>query len=131
MVFVNDDNEIECVGGEYANGYVTTELRSFGKYAVAVDTVAPTINALYLKPGKDMNGSSGLSFVIKDDLSGIKSFKGYIDNNWILMQFDPKNDLLIYNFDDARIASNKDHELELYVEDSKGNKAFYHTTFFR
>ncbi len=131
MVTVNDDNEIACVGGSYENGYVTAEVRSFGKYAIAIDTVAPGITALNLHAGKTITTEPGLRFVIKDNLSGISSYKAYLDNNWVLMQYDPKNELLVYTFDDDRISSNSNHELELYVEDNKGNKAFYHTTFFR
>ncbi len=131
MVSINDNNEISCVGGKYENGYVTTELRSFGKYAVAIDSIAPTIQALNIQSGMNLNGQSSIRFLIKDELSGISSYKGYIDNEWILMQFDPKNDLLFYTFDDERIGSQKNHEFELYIEDSKGNTSFYHTNFFR
>ncbi len=131
MVSINDDNEIRCVGGKYENGYVTTELRSFGKYAVAIDTLAPTIKALNIESGKNVSTQKSIRFLVKDELSGISSYKAYIDNEWILMQFDPKNNLLFYTFDDERISLQKNHELELYVEDSKGNTSFYHTNFFR
>ena len=131
MVAIYDDNEISCVGGKYENGYVTTELRSFGKYAVAIDSIAPTIKALNIQSGKELNGQSSIRFHVEDELSGIASYRAFIDNDWILMQFDPKNDLLFYIFDDERISSMKNHEFELYVEDSKGNTSFYHTSFFR
>ena len=94
-------------------------------------TIAPIITALNLQAGKNLTDVPGIRFVIKDELSGISSYKGYIDNEWILMQYDPKNELLFYTFDNSRISNEKNHELELYIEDGKGNKAFYHTTFFR
>jgi murein DD-endopeptidase MepM/ murein hydrolase activator NlpD len=131
MVAINDDNEIACVGGEYSNGYVTAEVRSFGMYAIAIDTIGPSISALNIQSGKILTGVPGIRFIVKDELSGIASYEAYIDNEWILMQYDPKNELLFYTFDDSRISGDKNHELELYVEDSKGNKAFYHTTFYR
>ena len=34
--------------------------------------------------------SSAIRMTIKDDLSGIKSYRGEIDDNWILMEYDPK-----------------------------------------
>ena len=36
---------------------------------------------------------------IKDDLSGIKSYRGEIDNKWILMEYDPKRERLTHYFD--------------------------------
>lgn len=131
LVAVGDDNEISCVGGEIGKGFVNAELRTFGKYALAIDTIAPEIEAMNLSAGKDMSASKSIRFNVIDEMSGIKSYKGYIDNKWILMQYDPKNDLLTYVFDEARITPDKDHEIELYVEDWKGNTSFYHTTFYR
>ena len=62
-------------------------------------------------------------------MSGIKSYNGFIDNNWALFEYDQKNDLLFYTMDEERIEKNKEHELELFVIDNKGNIATYYTTF--
>ena len=70
-----------------------------------------------------------LRFTIVDHLSGIEKYEGYIDNKWVLFEYDPKNDLLEYTFDSERIHKGSDHELELYVTDAKGNVNLYHTGF--
>ena len=76
-----------------------------------------------------MSGKKDLRFLVTDELSGIDTFEGYLDNRWVLFEYDMKNDLLIYAFDTARITRNAAHELELYVRDAKGNTSLYHSTF--
>lgn len=121
--------EIESAGGEYKNGAVVARLRNFGTYAVGLDTIAPQIKSRNGSATGDLTSRKSLSFYILDDLSGIKRYEGYIDNQWALFEYDPKNDLLVYTFDEARLKKNSEHELELYVADSKGNVNLFHTTF--
>ena len=39
--------------------------------------------------------SDQMKFRIYDELSGIKSYEGRINNNWILFEYDNKNDIII------------------------------------
>ena len=70
-----------------------------------------------------------MEFNIRDDLSGIDNYEGYIDNQWALFEYDPKNDLLVYSFDERRLTRDSEHILELYVSDAKGNVNLFQTTF--
>ena len=129
LVTLNDEDEIEAAGGDYHNGAVVASLRSFGRYAVSLDTIAPEIIPLNGSITGDISGKRTLKFTIRDELSGIEKYEGYIDNSWILFEYDRKNDLLFYTFDSDRIKSPGNHELELYVSDEKGNVNLFHTTF--
>jgi hypothetical protein len=129
MVTYNEDDELEEAGGAYENGSVVATPRSFGRYAIAVDSVAPEIKPHGKLDQAIISGASDIRFTIRDNLSGIEDYEGYIDNQWALFEYDPKNDLLIYTFDRDRVKSDKLHELELYVTDAKGNVNLYHTTF--
>lgn len=129
MVTYNEDDELEEAGGAYENGSVVATPRSFGRYAIAVDTVAPEIKPHGKLDQAIISGASDIRFTIRDNLSGIEDYEGYIDNQWALFEYDPKNDLLIYTFDRDRVKSDKQHELELYVTDAKGNVNLYQTTF--
>jgi hypothetical protein len=84
-----------------------------------------------MHPGKDMSGLKGMRFIIKDELSGITDYQGYIDNQWVLFEYDPKNDLLVYEFDSMVPISKKNHELEIRLSDALGNLRVYHTVFQR
>lgn len=128
LVSRNRENEIESAGGDYRDGAVVAKLRNFGEFAVAMDTIAPRIVPLD-KSTSDYSGNKELRFTISDELSGIETYEAYIDNHWALFEYDPKNDLLVYRFDEKYIAKDTIHELELYVSDSKGNVSLYHHTF--
>ena len=59
----------------------------------------------------------------------LDKYEGFLDNRWALFEYDPKNELLIYTFDEEKISRNQEHELELYISDSQGNVNLYHSTF--
>lgn len=115
-------------GGDYVNGYVVANVKELGEYFVLVDTIAPTIKPIENK--KQFTFTDSLKFFINDELSGIKNYNGYIDNNWALFEYDPKNNLLFYIFDEQKINKNSEHELELFVIDQKGNISTYYTKFY-
>ena len=129
IVQKNGDGKTISSGGEFINGYVVANLKEFGDYFVMIDTVAPQIISI-LKDRSIIHPDSTIRFTIKDDLSGIKTYNGYIDNNWALFEYDLKNDLLYYIIDEQRINKNTDHELELLVIDQKGNINTYYTTLY-
>jgi hypothetical protein len=132
LIFVTYDSEEEKVisaGGAYSKGRVVASLRHFGEYAISMDTIAPEIIPLKETALRDQSGRKSLRFFIRDELSGIEKYEGFIDNRWVLFEYDPKNDLLSYTFDKERISSNSEHELELYISDSQGNVNLYHSTF--
>jgi len=116
-------------GGYFENGYVKAKPRNFGSYFIAIDTVPPTVTPVNIADGKNMAGISKMSFKIRDNLSGIKSFNGYIDGKWILMEFDTKSASLWHTFDE-RTTPGK-HTLEIIVTDMKDNNKNYSITFYK
>lgn len=116
-------------GGYFENGWVKAKPRYFGSFFIAIDTIAPNIVPINISSGKNMAGLSKMSFRISDNLSGIKSFNGYIDGKWVLMEFDTKTANLWHTFDE-RTATGK-HTFELLVVDMKDNTKRYAIEFFR
>ncbi len=116
-------------GGSFDNGWVKAKPRNFGSFFIAIDTIAPNISPLNISNGKNMAGLSKMSFKISDNLSGIKSFNGYIDGKWVLMEFDTKTATLWHTFDE-RTTPGK-HSLELIVVDIKDNSKRYAIEFYR
>lgn len=117
------------VGGSYSDGYVVAPIRAFGDFAIAVDTTAPTITPLSIKDKNTLTESSQLRFKITDNLSGVKNYRGTIDGNWVLFEYDGKNNLIAYRFDSSRMVFKKSHNLKLEVWDAKNNRAVYEATF--
>ncbi|MGZ3874553.1 MAG: M23 family peptidase, partial [Mucilaginibacter sp.] len=62
-------------------------------------------------------------------LSGIKTFAGKIDGNWVLMEWDYKTKILSYTFEN-NIAAGK-HIFELTVTDNKNNMRYFTAVFNR
>ncbi|WP_449437952.1 hypothetical protein [Pedobacter steynii] len=115
--------------GYYENGYVKAKPRTFGSYFIAIDTIAPSIIPINISDGKSMVGISKISFKIRDNLSGIKSFNGYIDGKWVLMEFDTKTASLWHTFDDS--TNQGKHTLEVIVSDMKDNIKNYSISFYK
>ncbi len=116
-------------GGYFENGYVKANPKTFGSFLIAIDTIAPTIVPVNIAEGRNMNSVSKMSFKIRDNLSGIKNFNGYIDGKWVLMEFDTKTASLWHTFDE-RTASGK-HSFELLVTDMKDNVKRYAIEFYK
>lgn len=116
-------------GGYFENGYVKAKPRTFGNYYIAIDTIAPIISPVNIANGKSMAGIGKMSFKIRDNLSGIKSFNGYIDGKWVLMEFDTKTASLWHTFDEQ--TAPEKHTLEVIVTDMKDNVRNYSITFYK
>jgi hypothetical protein len=125
-----EDGHTVAAGGEWKEGMVRTKIRSFGRYTVLVDTNAPELTPLNLGISRNMSAKTSIRFRVRDLESGIKSYEGYIDNHWVLIEYDLKNNLVYYRFDPDRLERGKNHELELYIIDNKDNIAYYYTDFY-
>lgn len=116
-------------GGYFEDGYIKATPRNFGSYYISIDTISPRIIPVNIANGKSMAGLSKMIFKISDNLSGIKSFKGYIDGKWALMEFDTKTATLWHSFDER--TSKGKHAFELVVTDMKDNVRHYEISFFK
>jgi murein DD-endopeptidase MepM/ murein hydrolase activator NlpD len=128
IVQIDKDNEYSSCGGEFIGKYITTTVRSFGKFSVALDTVPPVIKPLNIDK-KRFSGNDIIYFKIKDAISRIESYKGYIDGEWALFEYIPKDDVLLYQIDKERLKNGKTHQLELFIIDERANIASYHGEF--
>ena len=121
LVMIGRDNKITSQGGTYAKGFVTARVGSFGRFAIAVDTLPPEIRPVTFVSKKTYTENQVISFQIRDHLSGISTYNGYIDGKWALFEYDAKNDLLFYRPDASRLSRNQEHTLELVISDQKDN----------
>ena len=130
LVNINPDNgKFTSAGGKFDNGWITADIRTFGNYAVRVDTVPPTILPLSIANKTSLTEPDKIRFEIKDDLSGIGTIEGLIDGKWVLFEYDAKNNLITHYFDAERFELNKQHSFKLTVTDNKGNSSIYEASF--
>ena len=116
-------------GGGFENGWVSVNTRNFGNFYVAVDTIAPVITPRNLTSGKNIAAQRKIDFTITDNFSGIQSFNGYIDDKWVLMEYDSKNRHLWHTFDAALTKGT--HSFKLVVRDWKDNEKVYEASFIK
>ncbi len=130
IVNIDNNNDPSPVNSWWSDGFMHGQTNVFGRFTVMLDTIPPTIEPLNISPGRNMVGRQMISFRVKDDLSGIRSYNGFIDGEWVLFEFDPKNDHLFYVFDEERIGRGLKRELELRVADQKDNSSVYNVEFY-
>jgi hypothetical protein len=121
----------QALGGEYSFGWVKAKTRQLGSFAVTVDTIAPTITPVNIQNNNALTNQNKISFKIHDDFSGISTYRGEIDGEWVLFEYDAKNSLIEYYFDASRIEFGKNHHLKLTVSDVKKNTSTYEASFYR
>lgn len=131
IVGIDRNGKLISEGGQWNDGWVTAKVSGFGKYAISIDTLPPLISPLQFNSNTRYADDDVFSFKIKDDLSGIKTYNGFIDNNWVLFEYDSKSDSLFYKIDKQRLnQSTTPHELKLYISDQRNNVAAFTGKFF-
>lgn len=108
----------EFVSNKWDDGQIKVLTKSFGSFTILEDTVPPQIKPVKLSPKR-------VSFIIKDDLSGIKRFEARLNGDWLLMHYDPKQNFI---WSETLVPNNPvKGELFLYIEDNVGNKNQFET----
>jgi len=129
IVQLGDDQKKSPVKSTWDGEHFSAEVLSFGRFYIGIDTIPPVISTNDMHPGVNLTGRKEITFRITDDLSGIKSYEPTIDGNWALFEYDQKNDMLIYRFDEIRIKKGSEHNLSLKVTDNKDNSSVYKCNF--
>ena len=121
-----DDDRSYPVCGEYANGWYKAKITEFGSYAVLVDTLPPTI--LPIVPDK-WSTQGKVVLKISDDQSGLKSYRGEIDGQFVLFELDGKTGRISYRLESNRVKKGSEHTLHIVVSDMCGNEQSYTNSF--
>jgi hypothetical protein len=109
----------QFAGNGLKEGFVTASIRTLGEYALMADTIAPTIKPLNFKSGTPIGSLKQIRISIQDDFSGIATYQPSLNGQWLLMDYDAKNNLLVYDFDE-RLQKGV-NSFELKVTDKSGN----------
>ena len=92
--------------------------------------MSPEIKKINFKDQQWLSNYKYLKLNISDDFSGIKKIRGEINGRWILLEYEPKNKSLIYDFSDQNFKKPL-HKLEILAVDQAGNKTVFKTEFYR
>lgn len=108
--------------GIFVDGVVHTRVRSYGKYAINIDTTMPWINILTpTKHLKKVTSKSKIKFKIGDNLSGVKDYDVYLNGNWILSNYNRKKGTLLVSLSEGVLEKGK-NIIKVVVEDERLNQ---------
>lgn len=117
----------EFCGNERMNAMIGGETRELGEFMLMQDVLPPTIRPLNVKDGAMVAHGDTIKFSLKDNLTGIAYYKGFCQNGYMLMEYDPKNDLLYYVVDDRTPSGTVN--MGGKVQDGMGNSAEFTFNF--
>ncbi len=117
-------------GGHWEDGFLRSEIRDFGDYCILLDTVPPTIRPSYFR--YNLRGRGSFSFRIGDNFPTSGPARGLrhraeVDGQWLLMEYDLKNNRLFHVFD-GRIPRGE-HTLRIEVTDDRENTTVWEGKF--
>lgn len=107
--------------GTYVNGLVHTRVRAYGRYTLNIDTVSPYIQLqTNEKSLTSLKSSSRIDFKIGDNLSGLDTYKAYLNGKWILANYNRKRGTLSVNLSNGAPIKG-DNKLKIELVDERGN----------
>jgi murein DD-endopeptidase MepM/ murein hydrolase activator NlpD len=90
----------EFCGNEPVNGMIEGETRDLGRFMLMQDMIPPVLRPLNVKDGAQVAHGDTLKWSLRDNLTGIAYYKGFCQSGFMLLEYDPKNDLLYHVVDD-------------------------------
>ncbi|MCG8306956.1 MAG: M23 family metallopeptidase [Cytophagales bacterium] len=116
--YTTDLKNFSFQGGIWINNTFEIMTRMLGKYTLLADTIPPKIKVV-------QQNRDHFRCYITDDMSGIKDYELYINNKWVLMNYDPKrNYIWAEKLDKSKPFTGN---LELKVRDNVNNEKIYST----
>ena len=123
VAYIDNKGKVSSLGGKMVRGAMEAETRNLGEFTLKIDSIAPTVTPSNFKNGQSVAELKSLRFKISDDMAGIDSYNIYLNDKWVLGQYDAKNKLLYYEFDSH--APSGTMNVKVVVKDGVGNKKTY------
>ena len=125
-----DGKNISYLKSYLKGNNLSAKVKKLGNYKVVQDTTAPKIYGINFSEGKTIDAFNTLSVKIADDLSGIDTYKAYLNGNWILMEYDYKTKKLVHTLADNIYVKGK-NEFKLVVTDEMNNSTTFESYFYK
>jgi len=128
MVSKDSKGRLIHFGGDTLGGRFVVKVDQLGEFALMKDKTAPKVEVVSL----DRSMVKPWKFRVRDELiddgkAREIAYEATVNNEWIMMKYDKKNDVLFFeDFDRLRPGSK---DLRLTVWDHCGNQVVFQTTF--
>jgi murein DD-endopeptidase MepM/ murein hydrolase activator NlpD len=107
----------------------SAKVKTLGKYKLVTDILAPKVSIAKPIEGKWVS-QDAIQLQISDLGSGIKTYNGFLNGQWVLFEYDNKIRTITHYFNDDFLL-NGANELKVIVTDAMGNSTTFETHFFR
>jgi hypothetical protein len=107
------------------NNKLVAESKFLGSFSVKIDTISPTVSISNFKENDTLIVKEKLTWKISDAQTGIKEYHLFVEGKWHPIEFDLKNNLLIFR---RNPLIRSEQNLELMVTDFCGNTTFWCAT---
>lgn len=107
----------------------SAKVKTLGKYKLVTDILAPKVSIAKPIEGKWVS-QDAIQLQISDLGSGIKTYNGFLNGQWVLFEYDNKTRKITHYFNDDFLL-NGANELKVIVTDAMGNSTTFETHFFR
>ncbi|TAF25994.1 MAG: M23 family metallopeptidase [Runella slithyformis] len=111
-VYRTDGGKMRFVGGRWRDNSMEFTTREMGSFSLATDTILPNVQWL-------ATNKKSIAARISDGLSGIDKFRAYVNDEWVLMNYDYKRSYIW----SEKLVDSTDFEgvVRLEVTDRAGN----------
>ena len=128
---IEEKNNTAFVSNNIKDKNITAKINNLGTYSVKIDSIPPEISLMDIKNNQWISNRKKMKIKIRDSDSGIKSYRGTINDNWILLEYNPLKGILTYNFNDKVNIDKKENKLIVKIKDNVGNETVLNKVFFR
>ena len=126
---LNRKGEFVFLGNKIINDFIEAKTNVLGVYLIAKDTIKPTIKPVNFKDNSSIAENWSLRVEIEDKETGINKYSMYVNDEWVLADYDAKNKLLVYQIDSHIKKGHND--FKVIVTDMVGNETVYQTILQR
>ena len=123
------NNKINYLSSKINDSYITANTSSLGKYIISRDSILPEIRPLNFSNKSNVRSNKTITLRLKDDKSGIKNYEAYLNGNWALFEYEPKQNLIFHDLSDS-IIKDGENDLLIEFEDGVGNKQVFKTKIY-
>lgn len=126
IAYCENGSWTQNIGGTWEGDSMHVHFDKLGKFMIKVDTIKPALRVVSFNPKVSKNTT--WKFKISDNVyhrDGL-SFDAYLDDEWIPLVYDRKNDLIYYQFTDASPKDKK--KFILVLRDPLQNEIIFERT---
>ncbi len=126
VVQVDAKNRLSSLATSSEDTMVVAKPRTLGRFAVACDTIAPTVVSRNTR--SNLVGTNFVMVGLTDNLSGIAKYDCYIDGEWKIFEYDYKKTMLKARVESLELEKGR-HTVEAVVSDACGNETRFEWSF--